>query len=726
MTTTSTSTATGTDLRKTREKPNLEMPTPTTDARLHPKAADPTPKNDLQANPTGLPTCQAAPTPCQRPDPQPNHTQTTPKAQPTRSQRPNLQANHSQTRSSRPNQPQGNGGSNPQNRPNYGNPPPHSPHQSTPTDASTDIGSSGGEESRPPGWYLPKGFDVLTLATWNADALLQTPGTPIRKRKFATLERLVRRNLITVVQETHGSPAQWEELQRNLAKTCKIYHSTIPDQRGAGGIAIFVNLALLNQCPNRPTATTLIHGRALEVELIFPHSKLTITGIHNHLDTPQLETSLAEHCARTTSLAQADPYGTHLHLVAGDYNFRNGDSPTYRVSPNANRRTQVTTEPSPSDRTKLKKWLPYTSVSMAHYHPDPTRIGHTTNATDGNYAHASSIDRISSSLLGWQTPTLEMKIDIPTPVTDARTTCDSDHVPVLLRIARRKQRAKNDRPIPKWVAQHPKYKEILNARLDAANIPKETEPFQALQILKHEIRIASKEAIKEIMKKDPTKPHTRMQRVLQISRAIAYNDSQLARIVKKADPQLGECFTVSEDGLIHITNTTKFNETTAAIAKAFHDQENRENDSAATTQGKKNRTNHLKRLNDQWSPFSRKSVNLTITKQDGSPTTTPEEGGAALSDHWGQVFSHKDIDLCLADAILRRYANPIDLHHVHIPSEASFSAFLRHAKHSAPGPHGIPYAAWNACSSHCSYWLRQALLAMCNGAPRRPRLQQQH
>ena len=113
---------------------------------------------------------------------------------------------------------------------------------------------------------------------------------------------------------------------------------------------------------------------------------------------------------------------------------------------------------------------------MAHYHPDPTRIGHTTNATDGNYAHASSIDRISSSLLGWQTPTLEMKIGIPTPVTDARTTCDSDHVPVLLRIARRKQRAKNDRPIPKWVAQHPKYKEILNARLDAANIPKETEP----------------------------------------------------------------------------------------------------------------------------------------------------------------------------------------------------------------------------------------------------------
>ena len=149
-------------------------------------------------------------------------------------------------------------------------------------------------------------------------------------------------------------------------------------------------------------------------------------------------------------------------------------------------------------------------------------------------------------------------------------------------------------------------------------LPDEIDPFIALAKIKNEMRSTGKAAMKRIMKKNPDLPETKMQHVLQISRAIAHNDSGLARLVKRDNPELGSCFTVSEEGTIFIIDTQKFNLTTAKYAKEFHDKEARENDRSLPGLGKTNRKNHLNRLMDQWSPFSRKSVNLTISKHDGS------------------------------------------------------------------------------------------------------------
>ena len=45
---------------------------------------------------------------------------------------------------------------------------------------------------------------------------------------------------------------------------------------------------------------------------------------------------------------------------------------------------------------------------------------------------------------------------------------------------------------------------------------------------------------------------------------------------------------------------------------------------------------------------------------------------------------------------LNTYATPYDLTHMRIPDVNDMSNYLKHAKNSAPGLDGIPYAGWRA------------------------------
>ena len=566
-------------------------------------------------------------------------------------------------------------------------------------------------------WFLPKGFETLSAVTWNADALIQAPATtsPYAAAKERTLHKLLDKHLIVIVQETHGNPAQWDAWKNKFRKRAAIYTTIDEENPRIGGVAIFVNVKLASLCAYPPRATTVIAARALEVELIFPNSKVTVTGIHNAKIHVHEKRRLVERCRRITATAQCDPYASDIHIVGGDFNFRKGDSPIYRISHDHMTLRSIADTPDAADKAEQKIWAPYTRIAMQHYVSDPTRIGTTTNAQGGNYTFASSIDRVYSSLTGWRTPQLEMTANVMYPVTRARKQCGSDHVPTSLRISQRSQRPKSERPIPKWVADHPAYKEILTHKLEALDLDEDTDPFFALRLIKQEMRASGKEAIRKIMKEDPDSPETRMQRVLQISRAIAYHDTGLARIVQKASPDLGQCYAIASDGTIVINNTTRFNELTAKYAKDFHDQEIQSNAEGPPRKGKTTRDNHLKRLNDQWSPFGRKSVTVNITKADGTPTDTPEEAGEELTRHWGQTFSAKTIDATLARAILRSAANKLDLSDTTYPSEEAFVHFLRRTKHSAPGPDGLPYVVWKAAGLYGAKWLRRALIAMCEG-----------
>ena len=78
-------------------------------------------------------------------------------------------------------------------------------------------------------------------------------------------------------------------------------------------------------------------------------------------------------------------------------------------------------------------------------------------------------------------------------------------------------------------------------------------------------------------------------------------------------------------------------------------------------------------------------------------TSTPEELAAALGKGWAPTFAV--VPPCDPDLVLEyvgRWAVALPWCRSAPPSSADYLNFLAHAKDTAPGEDGLPYAAWAA------------------------------
>eukprot|EP00959_Pyramimonas_sp_CCMP1952_P470843 9497358-Pyramimonas_sp.AAC.1 len=66
----------------------------------------------------------------------------------------------------------------------------------------------------------------------------------------------------------------------------------------------------------------------------------------------------------------------------------------------------------------------------------------------------------------------------------------------------------------------------------------------------------------------------------------------------------------------------------------------------------------------------------------------------AVSSHWRDVFLPKDIDMHAASVCLQRFCPHLDISDVAPPSIEDFQTHLSRLPHSAPGPDGLPYKAF--------------------------------
>ena len=73
-----------------------------------------------------------------------------------------------------------------------------------------------------------------------------------------------------------------------------------------------------------------------------------------------------------------------------------------------------------------------------------------------------------------------------------------------------------------------------------------------------------------------------------------------------------------------------------------------------------------------------------------------------LSEHWGPVFSKKDVDIDAAHVYLREHAKPWDFSCIREPTTADYRTFLRRVRHSAPGPDGLAYCFWHFAGHHAA------------------------
>ena len=299
-------------------------------------------------------------------------------------------------------------------------------------------------------------------------------------------------------------------------------------------------------------------------------------------------------------------------------------------------------------------------------------------------------------------------------VAGASTNCGSDHSPVMSELHLKQQKSNSERPIPKWLAYHPTYRDTLDKMLSNFDPESYVDPFNAFETIKRTMRKASKMAMETIMAKDTKAPEVRMQFVLQASRAIAYNLAAVALHVKRDFPDLGKYLCVDDHGNVSINNAPEFHKLAQSIAAAQTDTEERQNNDG-NARPKGGRAAQLARWSQLWSPFGRRSINVSIVREDGSIAEAAADKADKLRKFWGQVFAEKKISIDEAEEFLNKFAVELNIPGEAIPTTASIKAFLKKAKHSAPCPDGIPYRCWLAAGDKGATTLFLAMLAMMAG-----------
>ena len=140
-----------------------------------------------------------------------------------------------------------------------------------------------------------------------------------------------------------------------------------------------------------------------------------------------------------------------------------------------------------------------------------------------------------------------------------------------------------------------------------------------------------------------------------------------------------------------------------------------DNNSKAKPHGGRNAA--LYRQSMLWAPFSRKSTNIAIIRSDGSLAASGHEKADELGRYWGKTFDEKPINADDANAFVKEFGTSFDFDHLRPPGQADIKACLARARHSAPGPDGLPYGAWRSTGFTGSKVLSWVLQALCEGAP---------
>jgi hypothetical protein len=183
-------------------------------------------------------------------------------------------------------------------------------------------------------------------------------------------------------------------------------------------------------------------------------------------------------------------------------------------------------------------------------------------------------------------------------------------------------------------------------------------------------------------------------------------------------PLLAEAVEVLDNAEIVIKDQMALDRYTMGVATESLEKEKElatKNDQKTKPRG--GRVAMLNRLLKLWTPFSRRAITVAIIRADGVLAESSAEHAAALTDHWGEVFSKKATCEVTTQHFLHQHAVPLDLAGAELPSPDDIGFFLQHARYSAPGPDGVPYAAWKATGAHGTTTLHRVLCEMCSGRP---------
>ena len=405
--------------------------------------------------------------------------------------------------------------------------------------------------------------------------------------------------------------------------------------------------------------------------------------------------------------------GRSLVFLNGDFNFMVQGEKASRLGISGAALPTVGDSGNYIARSRI--WAPTLSHCVECFQDEPTRIGKASNAAGDFYFIATRIDRIYTSLLPLQHTLLNFKTFAIGNISTSLEKTGSDHLPVGVTISVKRSLPVESQPMPRWVAEHAllakKKFDELQQRVDFEAL----SPFAALMATKILIKHAGELTEKEAFAEDSSGPAVRMQLILQLSRAIASQDGNLARKVVRDLPELMQIIEVCGDK-VWILDQNALDKLTQGVARrAIEVELENANSTDKTSKPRGGRSASLNRKSLLWAPLSRKMLNVATLRSDGTVTQNDDEKAEELAKHWGKTLEEKLIDGADAELFLSEFAGDFHFENIRPPDQNVIEKFVARARHSAPGPDGLPYGAWKSTGSVGSRVLFRVLVELASG-----------
>ena len=535
---------------------------------------------------------------------------------------------------------------------------------------------------------LAGSLQTISATTWNARALIcAEPKAAKNRERF--LKSIVMGSDIIGVQEVHGNDVSMRKIISNHQNT-HIAHPSPHPNAAAGGNLLFVKKNLMG-----PRTSVhfedVVPGRVNWVVISKDMQRIEVFNVHNFDISHAERRRLFDRIEAAKRQAATDPTGRNFVILMGDFNFlAPGETPTKLGQTGQVANVKLASSSDNEARRWRKPMTGLTEIFQAEF----TRLG-DRNEGEHHHLNASRLDRIYISLPPWALMQLRGDAKVTLPVAQCVARNLSDHAPVRMSLSCKRLLPRLLQPIPKWLARHPIFKDVLADLESKANLDA-MPPVQRWERHKQIIRDASAIAAKRCLGKVAQSNDEKLQILLQTSRAIWFDIPHMIPKVLSSMPQLRECVQVDGHGHVAIINADKYHQLTSSIVNGSLDAEITENEAPGTTRPRHSRGQQLARWVKPWAPFDRKMTLFAIELPGGGLATTPVDKAKALGKHWGAVFAKKEIRTRLAEAIARLYSSPICMDMETLPGEEDFIKFWQHARHSGTGPDGIPYCAWGA------------------------------
>ena len=299
----------------------------------------------------------------------------------------------------------------------------------------------------------------------------------------------------------------------------------------------------------------------------------------------------------------------------------------------------------------------------------------------------------------------------------------SDHAPFIVFLGFKIKSACTN-SVPKFVCKHPNFKmhvDSFSVYCDLENLP----VHRKLATYKLCFKEASKKVLLDIQHDEAGSIEPQRLAFSSMSRAVWYNNVTLARKLLSSSSLAKTHISIMNGQVTHINPghfSSAFNEVHSKFYQSQIKDLRSQSSNATSVNVKKqlkSRINCYQRLQGVfWPSGKRLSVTgIRISRIQSSERLlvmppppqgvgssevvhSPDEIQQALIEYWRPVYSVKPMDMNKAEQFLKMYVRRnkhlFEFQYIEDPSIDEFEASIKHARHSACGCDGIPYAAYQA------------------------------